>query len=98
MKIMSADQIHPLFDRVLVKMYRGEERHGSIIKPFDEVEKEMYRGTVARVGPGVDGRACSVKPGDPVRYSRYVAGEIIEIGEEKFVFMKESDIFGVEAG
>ena len=92
-------KIKPLDDRVVVKQGQAEEKTaGGIVLP-DSAQEKPQRGKVTAIGAGklLDsgkrGEMC-VKVGDEVFYSKY-GGTEIEIGNDKLVILRESDILGV---
>ena len=93
-------KVRPLHDRVLVKPYEEEEKKtkGGIIIP-DTAKEKPQRGKVVAVGEGrilENGQRVplSVKVGDEVIFGKY-AGTEIEIDEEKYLVMREEDIYAV---
>ena len=93
-------KVRPLHDRVLVKPYEEEEKKtkGGIIIP-DTAKEKPQRGKVVAVGEGrilENGQKVplSVKVGDEVIFGKY-AGTEIEIDEEKYLVMREEDIYAV---
>ena len=91
-------QLAPLFDKVVLKQLIAEETTKSgIVLPGQAKEKPQQAEVVA-VGPGgvVDGKEITmqVKTGDKVIYSKY-SGTDIELDEEKYVIVKQSDILAV---
>jgi chaperonin GroES len=92
-------KIKPLDDRVLVKQSEAEEvTKGGIVLP-DAAQEKPQRGKVVATGPGklLDsgerGKLC-VKKGDEVFYGKY-AGNEVEIDEETYVILRETDILAV---
>lgn len=88
----------PLGDRVVLKQLIAEETTKSgIVLPGQNKEKPQQAEVVA-VGPGgvIDGKEVKmeVKAGDKVIYSKY-AGTDVEMDEEKFIIVKQSDILAV---
>ena len=88
----------PLFDKVVLKQLIAEETTKSgIVLPGQEKEKPQQAEVIA-VGPGgvVDGKEITmqVKTGDKVIYSKY-SGTDVELDEEKYVIVKQSDILAV---
>ena len=91
--------IHPLFDRVVIR--RSEEEKvspGGIVIPDSAAEKPV-KGEVLAVGKGKildNGKLypLKVKAGDKVLYGKY-AGTEIKIGDEKLLVMRENDIMAV---
>ncbi len=93
-------KIQPLYDRVLVKPYEEEERRtkGGIIIP-DTAKEKPQRGKVVAVGEGrilENGQRVplTVKVGDEVIFGKY-AGTEIEVDDEKYLVMREEDIYAV---
>lgn len=88
----------PLFDKVVLKQMVAEETTKSgIVLPGQAKEKPQQAEVIA-VGPGgvVDGKdiTMQVKTGDKVIFSKY-AGTEIEVEDEKYVIVKQSDILAV---
>ncbi len=92
-------KLQPLGDRIVVRREDSEERtEGGIYLP-DSAKNKPTRGTVVSVGDGrllEDGRRAplQVKAGDRVLFTSY-AGEVIEIGDEEFLLMGESEVLAV---
>jgi len=93
-------KLKPLGDRVLVK--RSEEADqksaGGIIIP-DTAKEKPQRGEVVAVGPGAlkeDGTRTplDVNVGDKVLFGKY-SGTDVNIGNDEYLIMHESDILGV---
>ena len=88
----------PLFDKVVLKQLAAEETTKSgIVLPGQAKEKPQQAEVIA-VGPGgmVDGKEITmqVQAGDKVIYSKY-SGTEVEVEEEKYVIVKQSDILAV---
>ncbi len=93
-------KVRPLHDRVLVKPYEEEEKKtkGGIIIP-DTAKEKPQRGKVVAVGEGrilENGERVPlcVKVGDEVIFGKY-AGTEIEIDDEKYLVMREEDIYAI---
>ncbi|MHC4338433.1 MAG: co-chaperone GroES [Planctomycetota bacterium] len=92
-------KLRPLDDRVVVKQSDAEEKTtGGIILPDTAKEKPQI-GKIVAVGPGKlldDGKRAkmSVKKNDKVIYGKYI-GNDVEIDQEKYVVLRESDILGI---
>ena len=91
-------KLAPLFDKVVLKQLVAEETTKSgIVLPGAAKEKPQQEEVIA-VGPGgvVDGKEIimQVKEGDNVIYSKY-SGTEVEIEDEKYVIVKQSDILAV---
>lgn len=88
----------PLFDKVVLKQLVAEETTKSgIVLPGAAKEKPQQAEVIA-VGPGgvIDGKEVTmqVKAGDKVIFSKY-SGTEVEIEDEKYVIVKQSDILAV---
>jgi chaperonin GroES len=98
-KKMKQFKIKPLEDRVIVKPSNAVEKtKGGIILP-DIAKEKPVEGTIVAIGPGRikdDGNTISmnVKVGDKILYGKY-SGTEINIEDEQYLIMRESDIFGV---
>ena len=92
-------KLRPLDDRVVIKQLEAEEKTaGGIILP-DAAQEKPQIGKVITTGPGklLDNNKrskMSVKKNDKVIYSKYMGNEI-EIDDQKYVILKESDILGI---
>jgi len=92
-------KLRPLDDRVVIKPSEAQAKTaGGIFLPDTAKEKPQI-GTVVAVGPGKildDGKRneMSVKKNDEVIYGKYIGNEI-EIDQEKYVIVRESDLLGV---
>ena len=91
-------KLAPLFDKVVLKQLVAEETTKSgIVLPGAAKEKPQQAEVIA-VGPGgvVDGKEIimQVREGDNVIYSKY-SGTEVEIEDEKYVIVKQSDILAV---
>lgn len=90
----------PLYDRVVIRTVKAEERISSIIVPDEAKDKERPReGVVVFVGNGkvdVNGnqRAMVVKPGDTVLFGQY-AGTDVSIDNEIVLMMREEEILAI---
>ena len=92
-------KIKPLDDRVLVKQSDAETKTaGGIVLP-DSAQEKPQRGKVIECGPGKlldsgDRAGMSVKKGDEIFYAKY-GGNEVEIDQEKYVILRESDILAI---
>ena len=90
--------IRPLYDRVLIRRLKEEEKVGSLFIP--EVGKEKpAQGVILAVGAGRKPDSGGTIPldvvvGDKVLFGKY-AGNEVEIDGEKLVILSESEILGV---
>ncbi|MGN6134828.1 MAG: co-chaperone GroES [Aureliella sp.] len=95
-------KLQPIGDRLVVKREESEGKTaGGIVLP-DSAKDKPTRGTVVAVGDGRllnDGKrgALQVKVGDRVLFTSY-SGENIEIGDEEYVLMGESEVLAVLEG
>ena len=86
----------PLGDKVVLKRAESESTTaGGIVLP-DSARDKPQRGEVIAIGDGHvrnDGTRVplTVKEGDRVIFSSY-AGDEIEVGDEKYLLLRESDI------
>ncbi len=86
--------LKPINDRVVIKPAPAEEKtKGGIIIP-DTAKEKPRRGEVVAVGPGKEGKALAVKPGDVVLYGKY-AGQEFTLDGEDYLIMREDDILVV---
>jgi chaperonin GroES len=91
--------IKPLDDRVVIKPTEPEEKTESGIYLPESAQERPMTGTVLAVGPGKlndDGSraAPSIKENDTVLYGKF-AGSEIELDDEDYVILRESEILGV---
>ncbi|MHC4186812.1 MAG: co-chaperone GroES [Planctomycetota bacterium] len=95
-------KLKPLDDGVVVKQLEAEETtSGGIILPDTAKEKPQI-GKVVEIGPGklLDNgkrQKMNVKKKDKVIYAKYI-GSDVEIDNEKYIIMRESDILGIVEG
>jgi chaperonin GroES len=91
--------LQPLGDKVVVERDESEDKtSGGIVLP-DSAKDKPSRGTVITVGTGKlldDGSRgpMQVKKGDRVLFTSY-APETIEINDNEYLLMSESDILAV---
>jgi chaperonin GroES len=87
-------KVTPLHDRVIVKpAEKAEKTAGGIIIP-DTVQDKPQQGEVVAVGSGRKDEPLTVKVGDVVLFGKY-GGTEIELDGDKFLLLKESDIFAI---
>ena len=92
-------KLRPLDDGVVIKQSDAEEKTaGGIFLP-DAAKEKPQIGKIIATGPGKlldNGKRVkmSVKKNDKVIYAKYIGNEI-EIDNEKYVILKESDILGI---
>ena len=92
-------KFRPTDDRILLDPVEGDEKTaGGIILP-DNAREKPQRGIVIATGPGklldsgVRGE-MGVGVGDEVFYGKY-SGTEIEIGNDTFVVLRETDVLAV---
>ena len=86
--------LKPLADRVLIKPTPAEEVTMSGIIIPDSAKEKPLRGTVLAVGNGTKDEEMHLKEGDQVLYGKY-AGTEIEFEGEKYLIMRQSDVFAI---
>jgi chaperonin GroES len=86
--------VKPLHDRVIVKpAEKAEKTAGGIIIP-DTAQEKPQKGEVVAVGNGTKDFPMTVKVGDTILFGKY-SGTEIEIEDEKYLLLKETDIFAI---
>jgi len=91
--------ITPLDDRVLIKAHEAEEKTASGIFLPEQAKEKPMTGDVIAVGPGKlkdngDRAEMSVKKGDTVLYGKY-AGTEVELDDDTYMILRESELLGV---
>ena len=86
--------LKPLADRVLIKPTPAEEVTMSGIIIPDSAKEKPLRGEVKAVGKGTKDEEMLLKEGDQVLYGKY-AGTEIEFEGEKYLIMRQTDVFAV---
>ena len=86
--------LKPLSDRVVIKPTAAEEVTMSGIIIPDSAKEKPLRGEVVAVGNGSKDEEMLLKAGDQVLYGKY-AGTEIEFEGEKYLIMRQSDVFAV---
>ena len=91
--------LQPLGDKVVVEREQSQEKTAGGIFIPDAAKDKPSRGTIIAVGTGKvldDGTRgkMQVKKGDRVLFTSY-APEVIEIGDNEYLLMSESDILAV---
>ena len=91
-------RLGPLGDKVVLKQLVAEETTKSGILLPGQAQEKPQQAEVIAVGPGgmVDGKEVTmhVKEGDKVIFSKY-AGTEVEIEDEEFIIVKQSDIVAI---
>lgn len=95
----SQTNVRPLYDRILVRRMKEEEKTtGGIIVP-DSAKEKPQRGEIVATGKGritEDGTVLplDVKGGDKVLFGKY-SGTELKLNGEELLMMREEDILGV---
>ena len=84
----------PLADRVLIEPAAAEEKTASGIIIPDTAKEKPLHGVVRAVGTGKKDEPIVLKEGDKVMYGQY-SGTEIKIDGNKYLIMKESDVYGI---
>ena len=91
--------IRPLYDRILVRRVKEEEKTaGGIIIP-DTAKEKPQEGKIVAVGEGRRGddgklQKLTVKKGDRILFGKYSGSEVTIDGTECLI-MREDDILGI---
>ena len=88
--------IKPLADRVLINTAKAEEKTVAGIIIPDTAKEKPLKGEVVAVGEGTKDEKMVLKAGDTVLFGKY-AGTEIEVGEEKYLIMRQSDVLAILA-
>ena len=88
--------INPLADRVLINPAKSEEKTVAGIIIPDTAKEKPLKGEVVAVGEGTKDEKMVLKAGDTVLFGKY-AGTEIEVGEEKYLIMRQSDVLAILA-
>ena len=62
----------------------------------DTAKEKPLKGEVVAVGEGTKDEKMVLKAGDTVLFGKY-AGTEIEVGEEKYLIMRQSDVLAILA-
>ena len=92
-------KLRPLDDRVVIRQSEAEEKTTGGINLPDTAKEKPQIGKVVAIGPGKlldDGKRgkMSVKKNDKVIYAKYIGSEV-DIDNEQYVILRESDILGI---
>ena len=88
--------IKPLAHRVLINPAKAEEKTVAGIIIPDTAKEKPLKGEVVAVGEGTKDEKMVLKAGDTVLFGKY-AGTEIEVGEEKYLIMRQSDVLAILA-
>lgn len=94
-------RLRPIFDRVVIRQLKPEERtSGGIMLPTGTKTEDILRGKVIAVGPGRRNEDGSyqepvVRTGDVVTFATRVRGAFVKIDGEELLIMEQADILAV---
>ena len=88
--------VKPLADRVLIAPAPAEEKTVAGIIIPDTAKEKPLKGKVVAAGEGTKDEKMVLKAGDEVLYGKY-AGTEIEIDDEKYLIMRQSDVLAILA-
>ncbi len=91
---MNKINLKPLADRVVIEPMAAETKTASGIYIPDTAQEKPQKGKIIAVGSGTKDEEMKVKVGDVVLYGKY-AGTEININNEKFLIMRQSDILAI---
>ena len=86
--------IKPLADRVLIAPAKAEEKTVAGIIIPDTAKEKPLKGEVIAVGDGTKDEKMVLKTGDTVLFGKY-SGTEIEVGDEKYLIMRQSDVLAI---
>jgi len=91
--------IRPLYDRVLVRRVKEEEKTAGGLYIPDTAKEKPQEGKVVATGEGRRGddgklQKLSVKKGDRILFGKYSGSEVTLDGTEHLI-MREDDILGI---
>ena len=95
-------KLRPLNDGIVIKQSEAESKTaGGILLP-DAAKEKPQIGEVIAAGPGKILESGKVKKmevavGQKVLYGKYM-GHDVEIGGEKYIIVRESDVLGIVEG
>lgn len=91
---MSKINLKPLADRVVIEPMAAETKTASGLYIPDTAQEKPQKGKVIAVGTGTKDEDMKIKKGDLVLYGKY-AGTEINIGSDKYLIMRQSDILAI---
>lgn len=91
---MSKINLKPLADRVVIEPMAAETKTASGIYIPDTAQEKPQKGKVLAVGCGTKDEEMKLKVGDKVLYGKY-AGTEINIDNEKYLIMRQSDVLAI---
>jgi chaperonin GroES len=90
---LPSPEFEPALDYMIVLPDEAESKTASGIIIPDTAKEKPKKGTVLLTGPGLADAPMLAKRGDKILYGTYT-GVDVEINGEKFVLMKNTDIYG----
>ena len=87
-------KITPIADRVLVEPAAAEQVTSSGIIIPDTAQEKPQKGEIVAVGNGKKDEPMTVKVGDTILFGKF-SGTEIEIEEQKYLLLRETDIFAI---
>lgn len=97
---MSANHMHPLGDKVLIKRAAAKKSKSGILLP-ESVQEKSREADVIAVGPGKYDeqgklRPMYVKTGDSILFSSYAGTEVkTEDEQAEYLIISQDDILGI---
>lgn len=91
---MSKINLKPLGDRVVIEPMPAETKTASGLYIPDTAQEKPQKGKIIAVGSGTKDEEMKVKKDDIVLYGKYVGTEI-NIGNDKYLIMRQSDILAI---
>lgn len=91
---MSALNIRPLADRVVIEPAPAETKTASGIIIPDSAKEKPQEGTVVAVGNGKKDEPMTVKVGNKVLYGKY-SGTELKLEGKDYLIMREADILAI---
>ncbi|WP_068597596.1 co-chaperone GroES [Vaginella massiliensis] len=91
---MSALNIRPIADRVVIEPAPAETKTASGIIIPDSAKEKPQEGTVVAVGNGKKDEPMTVKVGDKVLYGKY-SGTELKLEGKDYLIMREADILAI---
>lgn len=98
-KVEATVEFVPLRDLIVIRRDEGNDRSAGGIYLPQSAKPAPRTGVVVSTGPGIvhpeTGKLTplTVKEGNRVMFDQY-SGREIEVGEDKFLVMRESDLLG----
>ena len=87
---MKAEDWDILHDKVLVRRDETITEKAGLTVP-QKAQRQQAQGTVLKVGPGVNGRGLTVKPGDTVRFTAFSGVPLVD-DDEDVILLREDEL------